>query len=137
MSKDHPNLLDKFGYASQQSASRLYACGICAGPHPTEKCASYMPVANQPSTKHWCLLCKWNTTHPTQDCMHVARWAKEQDASRAQGNYHGSFHHGYVHQEMARPILGAQPPAPRTMPVRYVDANYQEPSRELVSAPPY
>ena len=38
---------------------------------------------------------------------------------------------------MARLVLGAQPPAPGTMPVRYVDANYQESSRELVSAPPY
>ena len=96
-----------------------------------------MPGANQPSTKHWCLVCKWNTTHPTQDCMHIARWAKERDASRAQGNYHGNFQHGYVRQEMAKPVLGAQPPPPGTMPVRYVEADHQEPSLELVSTPPY
>ena len=72
-----PQPFRQHGFASQQSTSGPYACGICAGPHPTEKCASYMPGANQPSTKHWCLVCKWNTTHPTQDCMHIARWAKE------------------------------------------------------------
>ena len=38
---------------------------------------------------------------------------------------------------MARPVLGAQPPPPRIVPVRYVEANHQEPSMELVSAPPY
>ena len=132
-----PQPFRQHGFASQQSTSGPYACGICAGPHPTEKCASYMPGANQPSTKHWCLVCKWNTTHPTQDCMHIARWAKERDASRAQGNYHGNFQHGYVRQEMAKPVLGAQPPPPGTMPVRYVEANHQEPSMELVSTPPY
>ena len=93
-----------------------------------------MPGANQPSTKHWCMVCKWNATHATEECLHIARLARtREEAARPQGN----FPHGYVCQEMARPILGAQPPAPGTMPVRYVDANYQEPSRELVSAPPY
>ena len=38
---------------------------------------------------------------------------------------------------MAKPVLGVQPPAPRTVPVRYVDTKYQEPTMELVSAPPY
>ena len=69
--------------------------------------------------------------------MHVARWDKEQDASRAQGNYHGNFKHGYVCEEMARLVLGAQPPTPKTVPIRYVEVDHQEPSMELVSAPLY
>ena len=38
---------------------------------------------------------------------------------------------------MAKPILGAQPPPPKTMPIRYVEADHQEHSMELVSAPLY
>ena len=38
---------------------------------------------------------------------------------------------------MAKPILGAQPPPPGILPIRYVDVEYQEPSIKLVSAPPY
>ena len=74
-----------------------------------------MPGANQPSTKHWCMVCKWNATHASEDCLHIARLARtREEAARPQGN----FPHGYVRQEMARPVLGAQPQAPGTMPVR-------------------
>ena len=34
------------GYVAQQPANGPYACGICAGSHPTEKCTSYVPGAN-------------------------------------------------------------------------------------------
>ena len=34
------------GYAAQQPARRPYACGICVGPHSTEKCTMYVPRAN-------------------------------------------------------------------------------------------
>ena len=40
-------------------------------------------------------------------------------------------------KKWARRVLGAQPPTPGTIPVRYVEANHQEPLMELVSTPPY
>ncbi len=126
------------GYAAQQPASGPYACGICAGPHSIEKCTSYVPGANQPPTKCWCQVCKWNTTHVTQNCLHIARLTREQEgAARLQGNFHGNLQQGYVRHEMAKPVLGVQPPPPGIVPLRYVDAEYQEPTMELVSAPPY
>lgn len=51
--------------------------------------------------------------------------AREREGfARPQGNYQGNFQQGYPRQEMARPILGAQPPPPGTMPIRYLDAHY-------------
>ena len=38
---------------------------------------------------------------------------------------------------MAKPVLGVQPPPPGTVPLRYVEADYQEPKMDLVSTPPY
>ena len=38
---------------------------------------------------------------------------------------------------MAKLVLGVQPPPPGTVPLRYVEADYQEPKMDLVSAPPY
>ena len=76
--------------------------------------------------------------HVTKYCLHIARLARERDiAMRPHGNFQGNFEQGYVHQNMAKLVLGVQPPPPRIVPVRYVDVEYQEPSMELVSAPPY
>ena len=70
--------------------------------------------------------------------MHIARLAREREGTvRPQGNFQGNFQQGYVRQEIARPVLGAQPPPPETVPLRYVDAEHQEPTMELVNAPPY
>ena len=85
------------GYAAQQPARGPYACGVCAGPHPTEKCTRYVPGANQPPTKSWCMVCNWNTTHVSQDCIHIARLARtREEATRPQGNFPGSFQQGYA-----------------------------------------
>ena len=82
--------------------------------------------------------CKWNTTHVSQDCIHIARLARtREEAPRPQGNFQGNFQQGYTRQEFAKPVLGAQPPPPGTVPVRYVEADYQEPTLDLVSVPPY
>ena len=85
------------GYASQQSAREPYACGVCARPHCIEKCTRYVLGANQLPMKNWCMVCKWNATHATEECQHIARLARTRiEATRPQGN----FPHGYVHQEM-------------------------------------
>ena len=68
----------------------------------------------------------------TKDCNHIARLARERGAFLAQQP--GQPRQGYVQHESAKPVLGAQPPRPGTVPVRYVDAEYQEPSKELVQA---
>ena len=66
--------------------------------------------------------------------MHISRLAIERDrVVRLQGNFQESFQKGYIQREPAKPILGAQPPQPRIVPLRYVDIQYQEPSHKLVS----
>ena len=40
-------------------------------------------------------------------------------------------------QEIARPVLGAQPPAPGTAPMCYVDYEPPNACRELVNSQPY
>ena len=64
------------GHVAQQSTGGPYVCGKCTGLHPTDKCTSYTPIANQTPTKYWCIVCKWNTMHVTQDCLHIARLVK-------------------------------------------------------------
>ena len=58
-----------------------YAFGLCAGPHRTEQCSSYMPGANNPPIRKWCDICKWNLSHVTSDCLHIARMAREREAT--------------------------------------------------------
>ena len=119
-----------------------YACGICALPHRTDQCTSYVPGANQPPTRCWCQVCKWNTTHVTKDCGHINRLAREREnvfrtQAPNQANYQGNVQHGYTRQEVAKPVLGTQPPPPGTVPVRYVETETQEPSMELALSEPY
>ena len=124
------------GHVTQQLANGPYACGLCAGTHPTEQCTLYMPGAILPPTKCWCMVCKWNTTHVTENCLHIARKARELEAAaRPQGNFPMNFQQGYVRQEMSRPILGAQPLIQGAVPVRYVETKCQEPFRESASIP--
>lgn len=64
--------------------------------------------------------------------MHIAKFARERErTTRAPTNFQGSFQQVYVCQEMARPILSIQTPPPRMLSVRYLEAEYQETSREL------
>ena len=57
-----------------------YKCGICGHSHRTEDCPSYMPGASSQVQRKWCQVCKWNLTHGTQDCIHIARLAREREA---------------------------------------------------------
>ena len=54
-----------------------------------------------------------------------------------QANYQGNVQHGYTRQEVAKPVLGSQPPPPGTVPIRYVETETQEPSMELALSQPY
>ena len=73
--------------------------------------------------------------------MHIICLAREQENSlQNQGNfqkkYQGGFNQEYPQQEVARPILGTQPPPLGIVLVRYVDAKYQKPSMKPVSMSP-
>ena len=112
-----------------------YRCGICAQPHRTEDCPSYMPGANSQAQRKWCQVCKWNLTHGSQECMHIARLAREREAAV---QMQSQPRQGYAQPtEQARPVLGVQPPAPGTIPVRYADTEYQEAGREFVTSNPF
>ena len=91
---------------------------------------SNMPGPSSQVQRKWCQVCKWNLTHETQDCIHIARLAREREAGLAA---YAQARQGYSQPtEQARPMLGAQPPAPRTVPVRYVESELQEIGRELI-----
>ena len=112
-----------------------YKCGICGHPHRTEDCPSNMAGASAQVQRKWCQVCKWNLTHGTQDCIHIAGLAREREAGLAA---YAQARQGYSQPtEQARPVLGAQPPAPGTVPVRYVEIELQETGRELVATQPY
>ena len=49
----------------------------------------------------------------------------------------GFSRQGYASNEQAKPILGTQPPPPGTVPVRDVEAENEEPEKELVSTSNY
>ena len=96
-------------------------------PTPT----SNMPGPNPQVQKKWCQVCKWNLTHETQDCIHIARLAREREAGLVA---YAQARQGYSQPvEQARPVLGAQPLAPGTVPVRYVEIELQETGRELLA----
>ena len=73
-------------------------------------------------------MCSWNYTHTTQECNHIARMRREQQAPYLGNQMRqqvANLERNLVPQEQARPMLGAQPPAPGSAPFRYVD--YEEP----------
>ena len=97
--------------------------------NPTQ--TSNMPRPNPQVQRKWCQVCKWNLTHETQDCIHIARLAQEREAGLAA---YAQARQGYSQPaEQARPVLGAQPPAPGTVPVRYVESEFQETGRKFVA----
>ena len=74
--------------------------------------------------------------------MHIIRLAREREnAFRNQGNfqknYQGGSNQEYPQQEVARPVLGTQPPPPGTVAVRYADTEYPETGAEMVLVEPY
>ena len=85
----------------------------------------YQLVA-QEGQRLWCDACRWNYTHVTKDCNHIAQVQREQGYARPQqyrqgeGNVERALVPTYLAgQEQARPVLGAQPPPPGTTPLRY------------------
>ena len=67
--------------------------------------------------------------------MHIARLARGREIAVQMPN---QTRQGYTQPtEQARPVLGVQPPAPGTIPIRYTDTEYQETRRELVTLNPY
>ena len=68
----------------------------------------------------WCDACRWNYTHATKECNHIARVQREQGYVKIQqyrqgeGNAERALVPTYLtRQEQARPVLGAQPPPTR------------------------
>ena len=45
--------------------------------NPTQ--TSNMPGPSPQVQRKWCQVCKWNLTHETQDCIHIARLARERE----------------------------------------------------------
>ena len=83
--------------------------------------------------KKWCQVCGENYTHVTQDCHHIARMAREFHANAPQS----STWPNSAQTKQAQPVLGAQPRAPRTIGLRYVDTNEAQQGLEWVSSQPY
>lgn len=132
-------------YRPQQQYTRTtpvgpYVCGGCGGDHRTEDCKTFSTLVNNQPIKKYCQLCSWNYTHVTQDCNRIARMRMEQQAI-----YSGSQprqivanqERNLVPQEQARPVLGAQPPAPGTASFTYVDYEYPDIGMELARSQPY
>ena len=94
--------------------------------------------------KFYCDLCKWNYTHVMKDCNQITHMQRVQDYSTPQiykpRNGNMTFLTQTSVHKKTRPVLGAQPPAAGTQPLRYtrytrVNANKQ--GLEIVSAQPY
>lgn len=73
--------------------------------------------------------------HETPECHHIVRLAKEQEFRTNISQ--GPSKPNNAHTKQARLVLGAQPPAPGTVGLRYADPKETQPGLELVSAQPY
>ena len=93
-----------------------YMCGICAKPHKTSQCMSYMLGENYLTTRCWCQVCQWNTMHITRDYAHIDRLARERD-NLFQGQpmpyQQNGYNQTHPHKEVVRLGLGMQPPPSR------------------------
>ena len=103
---------------------KSYTCNTCDEPHPTERCHTTNPLK-------WCEICRRMTNHETRECYCYPRGYNDarnkQPTTRANLNV----------MERARPMLGTQPPLPRTAKVRYVEREMEAPCYNIVLATPY
>ena len=92
----------------------------------------------------WCDACRWNYTHITKDCNHLARIQREQQYNRNQSYraQEGGGERALVPVyptgvEQPRPVLGNQPPPLGTTPLRYVNTKDRMEGLELVPTQDY
>ena len=89
-----------------------------------ERCPTTNPLK-------WCEICRRMTNHETRECYCYPRGYNDarnkQPTTRANLNV----------MERARPVLGTQPPLPRTTEVRYVEREMEAPCNDIVLATPY
>lgn len=70
------------GYVPQAQQGP-YLCGACGGLHRIYQC-TYVTNTGSTPQKKWCQMCRWNYTHVTQDCLHIAQMAKEREQTQYQ-----------------------------------------------------
>ena len=126
-------------YNNQAPSQGPYQCGICSGPYKSEACHQFQSTLRHVPTKQWCNYCRWNFSHISPECNHLAKMRREQITSTPMNPMRpgGNFERNTVPQEQAHPVLGAQPPARGTATFRYVRIEEPEASLAMVFSQPY